>query len=129
MEAKKKRTGMNIGLMALMGLVSILAVGTMAASASGPFTDVPTQIGEALGISTENAGYLLSCAILSSLALSIAMIGGRKLSIIVVAVPMIAVMGFLVAVTWLPIWVLILLAVLVAYMFGTSIRTTLTGGQ
>ena len=45
MEAKKKKPGMNYGLMALMGLVSILAFGTMAASAAG-LTDLPGQFGE-----------------------------------------------------------------------------------
>lgn len=94
---------------------------------SGPFTTIPTQLGGALGITAANAGVLLSMLVLVSIALAIALIGGRKLDPIVVAVPMFAALCFLVGVAWLPFWVLIVVAILIAVMWGGTVADRLPG--
>jgi hypothetical protein len=88
---------------------------------SGILTDIPTQVGSALGISAENAGLLLSCCILVSIGLILAM-AGKKANLLTVAIPMIATMGFLVAIAWLPYWILFVLAMLVGTTLGLKFK-------
>jgi len=85
------------------------------------FTDIPNQVGAALGITAENAALLLSCCILISIAMVLAM-AGKKVNILTTAIPMIATMGFLVAIAWLPYWILLVLALLVAGIVGMKFR-------
>ena len=92
----------------------------------GIFADIPADLGVALGISPENAALLLSCAILVSLALSIVLVG-KKFNLIGTAVPMVATMGFLVAVGWLPYWVLLILGLFIATQFGLKMRDAFGG--
>jgi hypothetical protein len=95
---------------------------------SGPFATIPSQLAGALGISTDNAALLLSCFIIVSVALAIGLLGGRRLHPIIVIAPMIAVIAFLVAIAWMPIWILMVIAIIVAFMFATPLRSVLTGG-
>lgn len=93
---------------------------------AGVLSEIPAQLGVALGISTENAGLLLSCFILIAIGLVLAM-AGKKMNILTVAVPMIATMGFLVAIAWLPYWVLFVLALLVAGIVGMKFKEVVGG--
>lgn len=94
---------------------------------AGPFTTIPIQLAGALGISVANAALLLSICILISIALALALIGGRKLDPIIVAVPEIAAMSFLVAIAWLPFWVLMVVAMLVAVLIGGTFADRIPG--
>jgi len=94
---------------------------------SGPFQTIPVQLGAALGITSENAALLLSCCVLVSIALALAMIGGRKLDPLVIAVPMMGAMAFLVAIAWLPFWILFVIAILMAVMFAGTLADRLGG--
>jgi len=106
---------------AILG-VNMLALLVVAASSSASnLTDIPTLLGEGLGITAENAAFLLSIAILISVAVTISMVS-KKNDIIMVAIPLIATMGFLVAIGWLPYWVLLVLAVLVGVQFAMKLK-------
>ena len=88
---------------------------------TGVLTDIPNQLGSALDITAENAGLLLSCCILVSIGLVLAM-AGKKVNILTTAIPMIATMGFLVAIAWLPYWILFVIALLIAGIVGMKFR-------
>jgi hypothetical protein len=90
-------------------------------------TDLPAQVGSALGISTDNAGLLISIGILVSIGMVCALLG-RKMNFLATAVPMVAAMGFLVAIAWLPFWILFVIALIIALMFAQALRPILTGG-
>lgn len=89
---------------------------------SGPITDIPIWLGDALGITAENAGILLSVGILTSLSLVLAMLGRKNLNMLTVAVPLMATMCFLVAVAWLPYWPLLVIGILTGVEFARQIR-------
>lgn len=93
---------------------------------SGPLTDIPNQLASALGTSYDNAALFLSCLILVSVAMACALVG-RKMNLIATAVPMVAVMAFLVSIGWLPFWILLILAVVVALWLAANFRDVVTG--
>jgi hypothetical protein len=119
MEAKKNRTGMNIGLMALMGLVSVLTFGTMAASAS-IVTDIPAAVNTALlgGSSLYAARAILTAAIMMSAGMTLAMLKMPPVGIFVV---LLMVLGALTAIAWADISFLIMAALLIVAMFTRTI--------
>ena len=125
MDAKKQRTGMNIGLMALMGLVGILAVGTMSASAGG-VGNVPGQLGVALGIDSTTAGIILAGA--AVIAVSLAMATAHQ-PVIPTSITLLATIGMLTALGWVAPWLLILAALAFVTMFTKKIADTFTGGR
>ncbi len=123
MEAKNKRLGMNLGLMALMGLVGILAVGVMSARASG-VGDVPGQLGSALGIDDTTAGILL--AGMTVISVSLAMAVARQ-PLIPTSITLLATIGMLTALGWVQPWLLILAALAFVTLFTKKIADSFTG--
>lgn len=53
---------------------------------------------------------------------------GRKMNLLATAIPMFSAMSFLVAIGWLDFWILMVVAIMVAFMFANSIKSILTGG-
>ena len=123
MEAKK-RTGMNYGLMALMGLVGVLAFGTMAASAAG-LTDLPGQFGAVLGVSADAGGILLSASVMVAVGLVMAV---AKQPLVPTIIILVAVMCALTAIGWIEYWLIVLTAIVFAAMFGKRMADVYTGG-
>jgi len=123
METRKK-TGMNYGLMALLGLVSILAFGTMAASASG-ISEIPTKLGDTIGVDPTTAGIMLAGMVVICIALSMAV---AKQPLIPTSITMIAAIGMLTAMGWVGPCLLILSSLAFVTMFTKKIADTFTGG-
>jgi hypothetical protein len=111
-------------MVAFLGMLSIAGLSSSRASAS-VLSDIPIQVGVALGMSAENAAFMLSGAILACMSIMLAMVG-KKFNMLTLAVPDIAVCGFLVAINWLPYWILLVLGALIAIMFGNKIRDVMT---
>ena len=120
MQTSRFRIPMMLGF---FGLMSLWAVGGARAIS---LNDIPIQLGSALGITTGNAGLLLSCGILVSIGMLCALMG-RKMNVLATAIPMMASLGFLVAIGWLPYWILLVIAVIVSISFAGPFRTILTG--
>jgi len=89
-------------------------------------TDLPAQVGSALGISIGSAGLLLSCGVLVSIGM-LCVLMGRKMNVLATAIPMVSSMAFLVAVGWLPYWILLVIGVIISISFAGPFRTILTG--
>jgi hypothetical protein len=124
MEAKKNRTGMNYGLMALMGLVGILAFGTMTASALS-MSDVPNAVNNAFfgGLNLTAAELLLTALVIISVAIT-CQIGKQEL--IPTVIIMVATLGALTAFGWAPIWMMIMTGLVVAGFFGVKMSDIYT---
>jgi hypothetical protein len=108
-------------LVGLFGFISLLA---LRVAAAGPLTDIPAGMASSLGISSDLAKMILSCAILFSAGLLIAMIG-KKANIMVTIIILLSIEGVLTAVGWLTPWLLMLSAVLIAAMFAGTMRKAL----
>jgi hypothetical protein len=100
------------------GVTSIFAIQGASASI---VQDIPASVSESLGISVGVAGLILSCGILLSIALIISM-AGRNSNMIATSAVMIGTVGALTAIGWLYSWVIIMLVIIIALMFGGAMR-------
>lgn len=118
-EEKLSRYKRYVLIMAIQfAAVGIFAVGWASA---GVVDDIPNGVSDALGVSTQIAGLILSCGVLVSLALVISM-SGKKPNMIATAAVMLAAIGTLTAIGWLYSWLIIVLIVVIALMFGGVMR-------
>lgn len=87
--------------------------------------DIPSQLGSALGIGTFAAGILCSVVLVFAfiLPLEIMTRGKSQFSVLIVGVGL---MSFCVAVSWLPIYVIILIILLIAGLFGGKLKGIFT---
>jgi len=79
---------------------------------------------DALGTTPEIAAFILSVAILISVGLAMS-VGG--INLIGVLIVLIALVGMLTVFGWLPSWLVILIILAVAAMFGTQMWKWLSG--
>jgi len=86
--------------------------------------DIPSLLGDTLGVSDELAGLIISVAIIISVALILAVL---KFNLLGTVSALLCVMVLLVAMTWLPYWVLLFVCLLIAAMFGKSISDWFAG--
>lgn len=93
------------------------------------FNSFPTQIADKLSISLFPAQILLSGVIMLMFLLPIALITRKRNT--QGAIPEVAmtlvIMGFCIALGWLPFWFLLVLSMLIALMFSTRVRDAITG--
>ncbi|MCJ7805726.1 hypothetical protein MUP46_03740 [Patescibacteria group bacterium] len=95
-------------------------------SASVDLTHLPDQVANALGIPVFAAGIL--CFVVMTFALMLpAMIWGKKGSMASLFIG-IGVLGFGIAVAWLPFWFLLIIILIIAVMFAEDVRNMITGG-
>ena len=81
--------------------------------------DVPYQFGTKLGISTDSAGVILSALFL--FPVSMILLLWKKGGIIALILNL-AILGFFTSITWLPIWITILIAIVVVALQGLKMR-------
>lgn len=84
-------------------------------------SDIPALLGVKLGITATNAGAMLSAIVLVGIVICISALS-RRPNLIMTAAPLLAATCFLVGIAWLPIWVLFIIAVLVALYFAASAK-------
>jgi len=89
---------------------------------------IPTQLAEALGIPTFGGQILISGITMLMFLLPICLLTrkGRGSWIPEVAVTFV-IMGFCIAIDWLPYWFLLITCMLVALMFSGTMRDLITG--
>jgi len=92
--------------------------------------DIPTNLAEALGVTTFIAGIMAGSILLMIMILPTALITRKKnLGFIPELI-----MGFIgitisCALGWFPYWILIVLSLLIALMFAGNMRGWITGGK
>lgn len=105
-------------MVAFFAISSLLFIGDAKA---GFVDDIPNGVAEALGVSVQVAGLILSCGILLSLALLVSM-SGKKSNMLAISAVMLGAVGTLTAIGWLYSWLIVMLAILIALMFGGALR-------
>lgn len=125
MDTKTKRTSLNIGLMALMGLVGILAVGTMGVQAS-VVSDIPEKINIALlgGTSLYAAKAILTASMMMACGLTLGMLRVPPAGLFIA---LLTVLGALTAIGWADLTFLALAAFMTVAMFGKTMAGWVTG--
>lgn len=103
----------------LFGLGLFVFVGSMVASA-GIINDAPESLADSLGVTTIAAEYILSAAVLLSVGLALALFKGSNMAATVIV--LLAFIGMLTAIGWLDAWLLIMVALIIALMFGSQLR-------
>lgn len=104
-----------------MMLGILLASETASASV---VTDIPDDLGNALGISSNLAGMMLSMGILMAVALVLAI---ARMPTIGIVIPLISVIILLTVMQWLDESILIFSGIVTAIYFGLVIKDTIGG--
>jgi len=84
--------------------------------------DLPGNLAAHLGVSVFVAEVILSSLFLFSVGLTLSVLKAKGLLILIVTFPL---MGVLIAIGWLPFWILLLLSLLVAFMYADKIKKML----
>ena len=122
---EKKRTSKAKAWLIVFGLNMLALLVIAGSSSASTFTDIPTEVGDALGVSAETAALMLSACILASLGMVLALLS-KKFNMLTMAVPLVAVMAFLVTIAWLPYWVLLVIGLIIAIQFSGKLKEVLT---
>ncbi len=119
MTEKNRATRLITSLMGL-GLMFGILLASETASAS-VVTDIPDDLANALGISSNLAGMILSMGILMGLTLVLAI---ARMPPVGIVIPLLAVMILLTVMKWLDESVLIFSAIITCIYFGLVIKDT-----
>lgn len=125
MQKEKPKTKSQIGfsLSPLFSLIPIHAENI-------DLTTIPQYLGDNLGIGTFAGGILCFILLMMMTVLPMAIITrGKKSGFIPELALTIGVMGFCIAIEWLPYWFLLILSMLIALMFSGKMRDLITGGK
>lgn len=87
----------------------------------------PTQLAEALNISLFGAQLLASSITMLIFLLPIILIARKKDAALITTLTGFSVLGFLVAVGWLPVWNFVIILLLIGLMFSNKIIGGLRG--
>jgi len=114
----------------VFGLMVLLGIGTLSAQAID-INDIPTSFADAVGISQTAAELVISAMILLSIGIALSMFKGSNMALTVII--MIAMVGMLTAIGWLDAWLLVMIVLVIALMFGQKLRdwgtTRMSGGS
>ena len=111
-------------LLLLIGGFMLSALLAQGAAAAGPMEDIPTAMSSAMGVSVSTAEMILSVGMILAAMLALAVVRMPVLPILLI---MLALMGVLTTIGWLPTWLMALAAILTAALFATAGKTWMTG--
>ena len=105
--------------------VSLIAIGLMlfigtAQASAGAVEDIPNALADAIGVSVSAAELILSTALMLSAGLTLSVM--RKGNMATTAIVMLAMLGMLTAIGWLDGWLLVMVALILALIFGSRLR-------
>ena len=106
-----------------IGLFAWLTVVMLSSSAQAGFIDdVPDGLADQLEVSRTVAELIISCSILLAVGLAIAVASNENTSPFVMLVIIIAVIALLTAIQWLDPWLLIMICMIIALLYGSLMR-------
>lgn len=97
----------------LFAFISILAL--TGSAQAGPINELPENLGNALEVDPQVAGFILAAGVIIAVALPLAKLRFKPLGIFMV---LIVVMGVLTIINWLQTWVMILATIVAVAMFA-----------
>ena len=101
------------------GLMVLLGIGTLSAQAVD-INEIPSAFGDSVGISETAAQLVISAMILLSIGICLSMFKGSNMPLTIII--MIALVGMLTAIGWLEPWLLVMIVLVIALMFGSALR-------
>ena len=112
----------------LITLVSLFFLFVSPVYADVDLTQIPNQLAQRLNISVFAAQLLVSTLFLFGILLPLAYLARKRnvgpLLVLIVALPLI---GFLIAIQWLPYWILLVFILTLAALFGARLRDWIVG--
>ena len=113
-------------LLPLLFLILISSIPSVYAAEgeSVNFMDFPQKLSDAIGIPVLASQLLICTVFLFAFLLPCAIWGKTSLPAIIIGFSL---MGFLIAVTWLPYWFLLLISLIVALIYAKELKTLITG--
>ena len=112
---KTSLTGLGI-------LIGILA--SAGRSAAVPFNEIPAAMGDILGIPTTMAQMIMACGVLFMVLVPLAMLKMKPQPMAAICILVIA---CLVGVGWLPLWTLLIIAMMAAGLFASFMKRSIGG--
>jgi len=112
---------MNKGLLALVPLFFLALTINCAYAVDVDISEFDDRIGEALGIGAFGGGLLITFIVLFAVLGMLGIVMKRAPSTMMVLLLGICVLSFGIAVTWFPVWILAIICLLVALLFGQSV--------
>ena len=103
----------------LIAIGTLLFIGTAQASA-GAVEDIPNALADAIGVSVSAAELILSTALMLSAGLTLSVM--RRGNMATTSIVMLAMLGMLTAIGWLDGWLLVMVALILALIFGARLR-------
>lgn len=107
------------GKVPLIAIGMLLFIGTAQASA-GAVEDIPNALADAIGTSVTAAEMILSAALLLSVGLTLSVM--RSGNMATTAIVLLAMLGMLTAIGWLDGWLIVMVALVLALIFGSRLR-------
>ena len=112
----------------LIMLVSLFFLFVSPVYADVDLTQIPNQLAQRLNISVFAAQLLVSTLFLFGILLPLAYLARKRnvgpLLVLIVALPLIS---FLIAIQWLPYWILLVFILTLAALFGARLRDWIVG--
>ena len=107
----------------LMGLFAGLTVVMLSSSVQAGFIDdVPDGLADQLEVSRTVAELILSCSILLSVGLFMAVAMGDDQNPLLILIMMIGLVGLLTAIQWLDPWLLVMVSMIIALLYASALR-------
>lgn len=125
--ATRKGTRRAMGTLVIFSLMFIGGILVVASSTlAWSLSDIPEQVNSALfaGGNLFAAKMLLSASVLASIALAMA---AGKQPMLPMMVVLVATMGALIAIGWLDVWLMVMVGLLIAGMFGKRMADIYSG--
>lgn len=105
------------------GLFAGLFIVMFSTSAQAGFIDdIPDGLADQLEVSRTVAELIISCSILLSVGLVVAVASDENTSPLVMVVIMIAIIALLTSIQWLGPWLLIMICMIIALLYGSLMR-------
>lgn len=82
--------------------------------------EIPEYLADSLNISSTAAEMVLTAAVLLAVGLMLAMLKGSNMALIVIVE--LAMLGMLTAIGWVDAWLLVMVVLVLALMFGAKLR-------
>lgn len=82
--------------------------------------EIPEYLADSLNISSTAAGMVLTAMVLMSAGLMLAMLKGSNMALIIIVE--LSTLGMLTAIGWVDAWLIVMVALVLALMFGSKLR-------
>ncbi len=115
------RPKVRLAAWAALGFLAVVFT-ALQASAS-PLDDIPEGFGDALGTTTETAKMILAAGGIVGVSIALSVLGAKPTPMLLVLVLMV---GVFVAISFLPAWMLVFCAIMIALWFATDIKEVFT---